>query len=226
MGEGEIEAMATPRWLTKDREQTEDAVFGLLFGSPTLFPEVSGVSVGGSRSFAQLPNVLTTVVLNTGQVGSIEYIPQAEISRSVIYQRFAQAYKCAVEDMLFAELRTTEMVSELRRKVKDFAKLLPDWDSEGAEAISVETVNTALQVIEHIAIVLERKNTVSAPLVRPFPDGSIFFKWIRGQKELAVTVHGARVEAQRWEPLSAFQSQGLWEIPVGATPEHVDWVLT
>lgn len=220
-------AMNTPRWLTKDREQAEESVFGVLFGSQNLFPEVSGVCIGNPRSVAQyLPNVLTTIVLNAGLGESIEYVPPGEISRSVIYQPCAQSYKCAVEDMLFAEPRTREMISELRRRVNGFAALSANWDGERADPISAETVSTSLRVIEHIAIVLERKNTNSAPLVRPFPDGSIFFKWIRGQKELAITVDGWGVEVQRWEPLNAFHSQGLWEISVDATSEHVDWVLT
>src|SRR5208337_2036958 len=171
-------------------------------------------------------NVLTTVVLKPGSGTAPEIYPHRDLSRSVIYQCYAQAYKCAVEDLDVPQLRTAEAVSDLRRKVGGFATLAADWDREGAEPVSVETIDTSLQVIEHIAIVLERKNTVSTPSVRPFPDGSVFFKWIHGQKELAITVEGRRVEAQRWEPLNAFHSQGLWEISADGTSEHVDWVLT
>jgi hypothetical protein len=219
--------MTTPRWLTKNREQTEPACFGFMLADPNLFPEVIGVSVEDPCGFAlHCSNVLTAVSLNPGSGKSGEFIAKADISRPVIYQRYVQACQAALEDLCGAQPRTLEAVSELRRKVENFGKLEADWDAEGAVPISAETVNTALQVIEHIAIVLERKNTVSSPSVRPFPDGSIFFKWIRGQKELAMTVEGRNVEAQRWEPLDAFHSQGLWEIPVDATSEHVEWVLT
>jgi hypothetical protein len=122
--------------------------------------------------------------------------------------------------------RINANLPDLRRRVSGFPELPRNWDGEGAEPVSGETVATTLQVLERIAIVLERKNTSSLPSVRPFPDGSVFFKWICGQKELAITIEGTNVEVQRWEPLDAFQSQGLWEISVDATAEHVEWVLT
>jgi len=219
--------MTTPRWLTIDREQTEPACFGFMLSDPNLFPEVVGVSVEDPWGFAQhCSKVLTTVVLKPGSGKSAAFIAQGDISHAVIYQRYVHACATALEDLYVALPRTLEAVSELRRKVETFGRLAANWDNEGAEPISAETVNTALQVIEHIAIVLERKNTISSPSIRPFPDGSIFFKWIRGQKELAITVEGRIVEAQRWEPLDAFHSLGLWEIPVDATSEQVEWLLT
>ena len=216
-----------PRWLTTEKEQTEPACFGFMLPDPNLFPEVVGVSVGDTSGFAQhLSNVLTMVVLKPGSGKSAAFLAQADTAHAVIYQRFVQACRTALEDLYVALPRTLEAVSELRRKVESFGKLAANWDAEGAAPISSETVNTALQVIEHIAIVLERKNTLSIPTVRPFPDGSIFFKWIRGQKEVAITVEGRNVEVQRWEPLDTFHSLGLWEIPVDATSEHVEWILT
>lgn len=227
MGEREVARLPNPRKLTTDRDRPDDAVFGMLFGNSNLFPEVSAVRVGNAVDIGQyLPNVLTTIVMRPAAGATVDYFARPDTSMSVIYQRYAQAYNCSAEDLVSTQARTAEMVSELRRKVSGMAQLSANWDGEGALAVSVETVDTSFSVIEHIAIVLERKNTNSIPTVRPFPDGSIFFKWIRGQKELAITVNGRDVEAQRWEPLDSFHSQGLWEISVDATSEQVDWVLT
>jgi hypothetical protein len=216
-----------PRWLTMDRDEIEPACFGFMLSDPKLFPELMGVNIKDPWGSAQhCSHVLTTVVLTPGSGKSAAFIANADVSHSVIYQRFVHTCRTALEDLYLARPRTLEAISELRRRVDSFGKLAANWDAEGAAPISAETVNTALQVIEHIAIVLERRNTISSPSVRPFPDGSIFFKWIRGQKELAITVEGRVVEAQRWEPLDAFHSLGLWEIPVDATSEHVEWLLT
>jgi hypothetical protein len=215
--------MTTPRWLTKDREQIELACFGFLFPEQNMFPEVLGITVENPYRFAQpQSNVLTTVILTSG---SERLVSQGDFLKPVIYQRFAHLCQVALEDLYVAQLRTTETISEMRRKIEGFGRLNFNWDGEGAEPISAETINTALRVLENIAIVLERKNTLSAPSVRPFPNGAVFFKWIQGQKELSITVEGRTVEAQRWEPLDAFHSQGLWEITVDAISEHVEWVL-
>jgi hypothetical protein len=117
-------------------------------------------------------------------------------------------------------------VSYLRRKVTAFSVLPPNWDAEGAEAVSATTITTARQIIERIAIVLERIKASTAPSVMAFPDGSIFFKWIQGQKELTLTALGTEIEVQRWEPLDAYHSLGLWNVTIDDVLENVEWVLT
>jgi hypothetical protein len=145
--------------------------------------------------------------------------------RSVVYQP-TSATPVLLEEFVYSALRSNANTSALRRKVSGFSHLPHNWDGEGAEPTSEDTINTSMRVVEQIAVVLERKNTSSLPSVRPFPDGSVFFRLICGQKELAITVENRNVEVQRWQPLDAFQSQGLWEISVDAIPEHVDWALT
>jgi hypothetical protein len=127
----------------------------------------------------------------------------------------------------FANRELLESLSAVRRFIVDCMKLDHNWDNEGAEAISLETVTKAIAVINHAADVLKKQEFSDRliPSVHPFPDGSIFFKWIVGQKELTITVLDGSIEAQRWEPLDAFVSEGLWEISIDDIPEHVEWVL-
>ena len=82
-----------------------------------------------------------------------------------------------------SKLTLLGQVTNLRHKIESFSKFGANWDEEGAQAIPQTAIRSALRVVEHIAIVLQRKNTLSAPTVLPFPDGSIVFKWIHGSKE-------------------------------------------
>jgi hypothetical protein len=222
-------ALATRR--TKDREQTQDdPLFGFLLAGSSRYLEAVGFKIEEPLFPPQECASTISGIYVVPQHGTFaRYIAADEgiggMIRAVVYQpNFAASV--GLDELAYNTFRTNAYMSDLRRKVAGFAQLSQNWDREGAEPISRETISTALQIIEHIAIVLERKNTSSLPSVRPFPDGSVFFKWICGQKELAITVEGRNLEVQRWEPLDAFQSQGLWEIPVDATAEHVEWVLT
>jgi len=208
----------------------DDPLFGFLLAGNAQSRGAVGLKVE-EPSFPpqECANTLTNLFVSS-QHGTVVHYEAADelfsgLVRAVVYQpnTLVSAF---VDEMTCGTYRTFTAVSSLRRKIVDFAQLTPNWDGEGAEPVERETIITGLQLIEHIAIVLERKNTNSVPSVRAFPDGSIFFKWIRGQKELAITVQGRNVEVQRWEPLDAFQSQGLWQISVDATSEHVEWVLT
>jgi hypothetical protein len=145
--------------------------------------------------------------------------------QTVVFQRKPSTAFLSNESVL-SQLKKIEPLAALRRKINHYLQLKNNWDGEGAQVVSQPTINTALQVIEHIAIVLERKRTSVLPKVRASADGSIVFKWIFGNKELVITVIGTNLEVQRWEPLDAFQSQGLWEHPIDAAAEHVEWVLT
>jgi hypothetical protein len=120
----------------------------------------------------------------------------------------------------------SKTVAELHAKAAALAQLKKNWDGEDAEPVSTETLATTTRVLEHIFLMLSRKNSLSSPSIRPFPDGSVFFKWVQGQRELTMTVRGQSVDVQRWEPLDSYESQGLWEISVDDTPEHIEWVLT
>jgi hypothetical protein len=208
----------------KDRAQ-DDPFFGyLLADNPRLLEAVNltGKQPGGWTSyraatkeiFADTCNLLIECS-HPGVVGSIVYRP---VNANI---------QCTTLDELYiSDGRMNENLSELRRKIASFAQLGPNWDGENAEPISAESVDTAEHVVERIAIVLERRTAYAHPSVRAFPDGSIFFKWIQGQKELAITVLGQAIEAQRWQPLQAFCSQGLWQISLDEISEQVEWVLT
>lgn len=148
------------------------------------------------------------------------------VVRSVIYQPASVSCFRAVQDLFAVEGDRSQILSDLRRKILGFKSLAQNWDGEGADPISALTVTTALRTIEQIEVVLSRKNASSSPSVRAFPDGSIFFKWVFGNKELALTVYQSAIQVQRWEPIEAVHSLGLWEVPVDEIAEHVEWVLT
>jgi hypothetical protein len=245
--------MPTEKWKTRDKERSlDDPFFGYLFGGATQIPGLAGLRTNESYPGPQQDAKIFETFVATSDAGidfldvashcayqtkSLDQLLEAQVTlgskatigsgivSSVVYQPFVGALSF-VDELGLNERQTAAISSDLRSRVMGFSMLVPNWDGEGAEPISLETISTALHVIEHIAILLQRKNTSSKPSVRPFPDGSIFLKWIQGQKELAITVRGREIEGQHWEPLDSFQSQGLWEISVGDIPEHIEWVLT
>jgi hypothetical protein len=222
--------MALTTLSTEDPERKpEGPLFGFLLAGYTPYTEAVGFKIEHPIfPPKERANTLAGIYVPP-QHQSLSYYSVDETSggviRAIVYQPTSTASQ-VFGNWTRDTSRTMANLSDLRRRVSEFSQLPRNWDREGAEPVSYETAATALQILERIAIVLERKNTSSFPSVRAFPDGSVFFKWIRGQKELAITVEGTNIEVQRWEPLDAFQSQGLWEISVDATAEHVEWVLT
>lgn len=114
--------------------------------------------------------------------------------------------------------------ARLRAEAMGFAVLGDDWDGDGAREISLETVRTAGDVLG----AAEQASRAGAPVprVQPFADGSVFFKWVHGDREVQITVKEREIAVQRWEPLDTFASQGRWE---GISPaeiwDHIKWLL-
>ncbi|HTC95721.1 MAG TPA: hypothetical protein VK699_19925 [Terriglobales bacterium] len=202
---------AIERRRTRDKEHTtrDDSLYGFIYAAP----------------FGETVRYVDSVPAKQCEHSTAVFLHRAPEVFSVVYRPYTRV-STALDDLVLGERRVPAIVFDLRRKVTGFARLATNWDNDGAEAVSRQTVATAEQLIEHVALVLERKNTSTSPCVRPFPDGSVFFKWIQGQKELAVTVLGRHVEVQRWEPLDTFRSQGLWQISIDDVSEHIEWVLT
>ena len=101
-----------------------------------------------------------------------------------------------------------------------------NWDNEGAEAISLGT-----KIKMTILLSLARKaaeesvtNECSLPTVFPSVDGSVILKWIRAGKELKCTVLDDEVEVVRWQS-DAYESDGLWVLPIESVAEHFEWLL-
>lgn len=207
------------RSLTRDQE--EEAIFSILYGDSALVPEMVDVRVNDPS--ALLGN--STATVTAVQIGG--YLIAQPISHKpfVAYRTRGRSLISALE-VLDGYSRNLETVAALRAKVAVLAQLKKNWDGEDGEPVSAETLATTTKVLEHISLVLSRKNILSSPSIRPFPDGSVFFKWVQGQRELTITIHGQNVDVQRWEPLDSYESQGLWEVSVDDAPEHIEWVLT
>jgi len=212
---------AAARSLTMDKDKDE-ALYSVLFGECALAPEL-GIWVKDPGVIV-INNTATVTVVNVG-VGGGSILMHQELAPN-LYARarcIGNTPTDAVESALKGEAKT---VATLRQRLAGFTKLEENWDAEGGQAISAETITTAERLLEHIELILSRKNILSSPSVRPSPDGSVTFKWIQGQKELDLMVTGQAVEAQRWHPLESYESEGLWEISVDDTPEQIEWVLT
>ena len=220
MGQGEINAMATVARRAKKERAADDPFFGFLLSENTELLEAVGLKPR-SGAFDLVEGQASTRVDFRQINNAITYL-----ATPVVYHPQPTTEFTMLEQITNLENGATAGTADLRRKIAAFSKLGTNWDDEGAQPISEETIRRSLQVVEHIAVVLERKNTASFPSVLPFPDGSVFFKWVHGRKELNITVVGNNVAAQHWQPLDAYHSLGLWPISVDDTSEHVEWVLT
>lgn len=108
------------------------------------------------------------------------------------------------------------------------ANLPPNWDGESADAPSKLAVKTAGDLLIIAQTVVELATTAECPLPALFPtvDGGVLLKWTYGDKELKCTVVGDGVEVIRWKSVQAYESDGLWELPVRRVAEHFEWLLT
>jgi hypothetical protein len=102
-----------------------------------------------------------------------------------------------------------------------------NWDGEGAEPVSQETIRTAQLVLE-----LARETATSEPHPQiPLPvlfasvEGEVVLKWQFRERELKCIVIGRKVEAIRWSSHDQFESDGFWEIRPADVAEHFEWLV-
>lgn len=78
---------------------------------------------------------------------------------------------------------------EVIKKVKDATKLENNWDSYGAERISITTASRAIKFLyESLQALNNRGITLPKPFAAPCPDGSIQFEWEKENKELEIVI--------------------------------------
>jgi hypothetical protein len=214
------------RLIGQDWDDQDNPAFGFLMANlPTQYDTENSLTCTSPENITVWSGVKAAVI---GSVNAIidQVFASNIIVRSVVYQPGSFCRYKPFDDPFCIYRLEPIAIPELRMRVISFAGLAENWDGEDARPISEQTITTALRAIEQIAIVLGRKNTSSSPSVRAFPDGSIFFKWVHGSKELALTVLQESIEVQRWEPVENVHSTGLWEVPVDGVTEHVEWALT
>jgi hypothetical protein len=120
-----------------------------------------------------------------------------------------------------------ESLAALQGSLNRFRTFKEDWDEDGAEAFSPETLESAHQVVTYTYEAVLRSDFVAtAPMVSPGTDGRISFAWRLGSKELWIYVQGKTADVYRWEPAYQFDSQPFEQIAVADVQEHIDWLLS
>jgi len=147
-----------------------------------------------------------------------------------------QLYFYAPHDYFFARTSTTgliesetmlESLAALRGSLTRFRKFKDDWDEDGAEAFSQETLASADEVVSSLYDAVLRSNfAVSAPMVSPGTDGRISFAWRLGSKELWIYVQAQTADVYRWDPAERYDSQPFEQITIANIQEHIDWLLS
>lgn len=86
------------------------------------------------------------------------------------------------------ELFQAEFVTAIT-VINDITKLKENWDSYGAERISVTTALRAINFLyESLRAFNNRGITLPSPFTVPCPDGTIQFEWEKENKELEIVI--------------------------------------
>lgn len=129
-----------------------------------------------------------------------------------------------ITDALQLHEEALEIVSPLRRRLWALRQLEEDWDEDGAAGFNDETLTTAHQVLDRIALLTLGTRTEVRPQLVPMPDGTVIFRWINDDRELAITVDNMAVQVQRWTPLESYEAEGHWETSGSEIGEHLEWL--
>lgn len=122
------------------------------------------------------------------------------------------------------QLGRLHWASGLRQRIDDYGSLVDNWDGEGAQKPSAETLTVAKTVFEKLVSYAVRSRVRSAPTTVPLSDGSIRFEWAIADKELFITVCEARAETQRWEPRDSVESVHYAEVPALQVDAELEWL--
>ncbi len=73
---------------------------------------------------------------------------------------------------------------EALRKLADFEKLHPNWDSYGSPRISDGVIDMAVELVRNANF-----DNVPAPRIIPISGGGIQFEWGKGAREIELEIH-------------------------------------
>jgi hypothetical protein len=120
-----------------------------------------------------------------------------------------------------------ESLEALQCELNRLRKFKDDWDEDGAEVFSSDTITSAQGVLTHISNAILSLDFVSGgPMISPGTDGRISFTWRVGTKELWIYVQDKTADVYRWEPFEEYESQTFEQITIADVREHIDWLLS
>jgi uncharacterized protein (TIGR04255 family) len=110
------------------------------------------------------------------------------------------------------EMKADSFSRELEAKVKRFK-----WEGIGAAFLPPPASASSAWTFQMPDSV--RREIRIKPNIVPLDDGSLRFEWVLGDEELFFTVLGKSIEAQRWHPLAAVESE-TYGIILPSQAEH------
>lgn len=110
------------------------------------------------------------------------------------------------------------------KKLNAFQQWPPNWNDDKAVVFSPETLDTARDVLQKTWNLSARNPIHTKPNIVPLEDGSVRFEWVNRDKELFLTIFGNSIEAQRWHPLDAVESETYQTILPSAVESELEWL--
>jgi hypothetical protein len=123
--------------------------------------------------------------------------------------------------------RLAVALGSLQLDLRRFRRFESNWDGEGADPFSSETLISAQEILGQtyeVAIRSPRQEVI--PMLSPCGDGRICFTWKSKHKELWAYADGKFADLYRWHPLSNRESESFEHLPISRVREHIDWVLS
>src|SRR5437899_2129779 len=122
------------------------------------------------------------------------------------------------------QLSPLHWAARLRSELIAFGQMRDNWDSDGARAATPETLSDANRTLEALISFAIKARLSTYPSLTLLPDGAVRFEWINQDRELFLTILNGTIEAQRWKPLSALDSEYFEEIQFEQLQGEVSWL--
>jgi hypothetical protein len=159
--------------------------------------------------------------------------PNVEVHKSklahFIYGNFAhRTMQYRSEPVIHTGVVQLERADRCLRTLQAQLDRIGSWAQsgrEGFESFDISTLDTCRELIRILSSYLVSNDVGNDTLfLVPSPDGTVFFKWVRKDKELSITVEQNLLHVQTWTPLSSYESEGYLEIALDQAREHFDWL--
>jgi hypothetical protein len=195
--------------------------FGRHFFSPMMVSELTRPMT--PVNFVQFVDPLLTIDIMVGGMTAAAPMRPSKQTFNVFL------VSCA--DLSFTEVELTPQVPFPRpwiasavERLNEFQEWQPNWNEAEAPAFSSDTLDTGREVLQNIWNFSVRREIRTKPNIVPLDDGSLRFEWVLGDKELFFTILGKSIEAQRWHPLAAVESQTYGIILPSQVEHELEWL--
>lgn len=145
------------------------------------------------------------------------YIPQ----KSIRWNELTKYLTTAFTELEFSAVEDTNAeFQSLFEELQEFSSLPPNWDGEGALAITPPTTAKAMDLLR----AMHSLSFEALPSIGPMPDGRYSFTWDSNDKELWIYVSDNDYTSHQWESKTQFESIVRTWRDSNTVTEFIEWL--